>query len=200
MQCVKLSGIIPPSGKDTTFGVGHLVRIATKNWGIRESQGEEGTIARHPSEIQVSKTANKKREDELKPTREASGVQGKELGPLKDENKAMKAKEDRRMEEVGKCKEEIRQMAVQQNSLVKEPAEVKDLLSKSQRANVMTAPPNRARQFPSSMKKGKLYDDGGEEGDIIYDIPNTIIMHLERARQQSCCSNSQLVREEFTQK
>jgi cell division protein FtsB len=37
-----------------------------------------------------------------------STARGRELGQLKDENKAMKAKEDRLMEEVEKLKDETR--------------------------------------------------------------------------------------------
>jgi hypothetical protein len=37
-----------------------------------------------------------------------------------------------------------------------------------------------AKQFPPSVKKGKLHDDKGKEIDDMYDIPDGIIAHLTR--------------------
>jgi hypothetical protein len=36
------------------------------------------------------------------------------------------------------------------------------------------------KQFPPSVKKGKLHDDKGKEIDDMYDIPDGIIAHLTR--------------------
>jgi septal ring factor EnvC (AmiA/AmiB activator) len=96
-----------------------------------ESQGQERTIVSQASEIEGLKTVKQKCEDELAPSIEANGAQGREFRPLKHDNKRMKVKEDRLVEEVGKLKEEIRQMAAQRDSHVKELAEVNDLLNKS---------------------------------------------------------------------
>jgi hypothetical protein len=77
----------------------------------------------------------------------------------------MKAKEDRLTEEIGKLKEEIRPRVAQQDSLVKELVEAKDLLNKL-----------GVEQFASSMKKGKAKDQQGEQMEI--DLPDGIIAHL----------------------
>jgi hypothetical protein len=131
----------------------------------RERNRQEGTIAKQASEIEVLKNATKKCENELKRSTEANKAQRGELAQLKDENKGMKVKEDRLMEEVGKLKEEIRQRAAEQDSLAKELAEAKDLSNKL-----------RVKQFAPSMKKGKTKE--GKEVEI--DVPDGTIAHLTR--------------------
>jgi hypothetical protein len=134
-----------------------------------ERNRQEGTIAKQASEIEGLKDAKKKCEDELKHSAEANEAQRRELGQLKDDNKAMKAKEDRLVEEVGKLNEEIRQRSAQQDSLVKELAELNGLLNKL-----------GVKQFPPSLKKGKLRLSGRKETDAMFDIPDGIIAHLTR--------------------
>jgi predicted nucleic acid-binding Zn-ribbon protein len=124
-----------------------------------ERNRQEGTIAKLAAETEGLKDAKKKSEDELKRSAEANEEQGRELGQLKDDNRAIKAKEDRLVEEDGKQKEEIRRMAAQHDSLVKELAELKDLLNKF-----------GVKQFPPSVKKGMRLV-----------VPDGIIAHLTKA-------------------
>jgi hypothetical protein len=123
-----------------------------------ESHRQEGMIVRQASEIEGVKTVMKECEDELKRSTETNEAQGRELGQLKEENKAAKVNEDRLKEEVGKLKEEIRRMAAQHDSLVKELAEVKGLLN-----------PLGMKKFPPLVKKGSSFD-----------VPDGIIAHLTR--------------------
>jgi flagellar biosynthesis GTPase FlhF len=133
------------------------------------SQRQERTIARQASEIEGLKATKKKREDELQRSNEGNEAQRRELAQLKDENKAMKAKEDRLLEEVGKLKEEIQRMAAKQDQLVKELAEINALLNELNK-----------KRFPPSVKKGNLHYDDGRPTREVCDIPDWIIAHLRR--------------------
>jgi hypothetical protein len=101
----------------------------------------------------------------MKRSTEADEGQRGGLGRLTDEIKAMKAEEDRLMEEAGELREEIRQRAAEQDSHVKELAEAKDLLNKL-----------GVKQFPPSVKKGKAKDWRGRE----INVPDGIIAHLTK--------------------
>jgi hypothetical protein len=82
---------------------------------------------------------------------------------MKDENKAMKTKEDQLVKEVGKQKEGSRQIAPQEDLFVKELAEGKHGLNK---LRPPLTQPRPIRQFPPSVKKGKLcHGDGNERTD-----------------------------------
>jgi chromosome segregation ATPase len=112
-----------------------------------ERTRQEETIAKQALEIEVFKNTTKECEDKLRCSTDANEGQREQLPQLKEENKGMKAKEDRLMGEVGKLKEEIRPRVARQDSLVKELVEVKDLLNKL-----------GVKQFAPSMKKGKGKD------------------------------------------
>jgi hypothetical protein len=116
-----------------------------------------------------------------------------ELAKLKEEIKRMKGTQDPLAEAVGQLKGQLARVEAGQQSAVGRLQEaiaaggskVKDDLSSVQgelaklkeeikRMKITT------KQFPPSMKKGKLrYDDCEETGDM-YDIPDGIIAHLTR--------------------
>jgi myosin heavy subunit len=136
-----------------------------------ESRGQEGTIVRQESEIDDLKTAKKKTEDELTQSIKENDALKRELAQLKEEMKAMQVKQDPLLEEIGRLKEEVRQMTRTQPPPEPAPEEV----------SPPPTPPKKAKQFPPSMKKGKLrLRDGRSQTADVYDIPDGIIAHLTR--------------------
>jgi predicted RNase H-like nuclease (RuvC/YqgF family) len=89
-----------------------------------ERNRQKGTIAKQASEIEGLKEAKKKSEDELRRSTDTNEAQRRELGQLKDDNKAMKAKEDRLVEEVGKLEGERNR---QEGIIAKQALEIEGL-------------------------------------------------------------------------
>jgi hypothetical protein len=131
-----------------------------------ERNRQEGTIAKQASEIEVFKNATKKWEDELKRSTEANGSQREELGQLTDEIRATKAKEGRRMEEVSELTDLLKCRLLH-------PEEVNA-------GQIIKRIFPESKQFPPSVKKGKLRLSNGKESDHLYDIPDGIIAHMTR--------------------
>jgi hypothetical protein len=86
-----------------------------------------------------------------------------------------------------RLKEEMKEMQVKQDSLLEEVAELTNLLKcavlhpdQANASEIIRRIFPESKQFPPSMKNGKLRDDDGGETDNMYDIPDGIIAQLTR--------------------
>jgi predicted nucleic acid-binding Zn-ribbon protein len=130
----------------------------------RERNRQEGTITRQALEIDGFRNARKTWEDELKRSTEANEAHKEELAQLKDEIKAMKAKEAR-------LGEEVAQLTNLLKHTVLHPKE-------ANAGEIIKRIFPESKQFPPSVKKGKTKDCQDREVEI--DVPDGIIAYLTR--------------------
>jgi hypothetical protein len=129
-----------------------------------ERNRQKGTITRQASEIEGFRNAKRKWEDELKRSTEANEAHKEELAQLKDEIKAMKAKEARLGGEVAELTNLLKHTVLHH-----EEANAGEIIKR-------IFP--ESKQFPPSVKKGKTKD--WQDREVEMNVPDRIIAYLTR--------------------